>query len=83
MAQFDKNSSEYLDNGHYNINGREFMSIWTYKKSNNIEPNNNNINGAEGQELMANGVEHYSSTPDFGGFSIIYIYPVEELENYY
>jgi len=28
MAHFDKTSSEYKDNGHYEIDGVEYMSIW-------------------------------------------------------
>lgn len=83
MAHFDKNSNEYRGNGHYNVGGNDFMSVWTFKKKHNIEPNNNNANGSEGQELNKLGFNIHSSTPDFGGFSIIYIYPVEELEKYY
>lgn len=83
MGQFDKNSEEYISNGHYRINGVNFMSVWTFKKKQGIEPNNNSANGSEGQELNKLGFNIHSSTPDFGGFSTIYIYPVEELEKYY
>jgi hypothetical protein len=83
MGQFDKNSEEYISNGHYRINGVDFMSVWTFKKKHGIEPNNNSANGSEGQELNKLGFNIHSSTPDFGGFSTIYIYPVEELEKYY
>lgn len=83
MAHFDSNSKERIGNGHYRINGIDFMSVWTFKKKHNIEPNNNNANGSEGQELNKLGFNIHSSTPDFGGFSTIYIYPVEELEKYY
>ena len=29
---FDKNSPEYVSNGHYKIGELEYMSVWTYKK---------------------------------------------------
>lgn len=83
MGQFDKNSKEYISNGHYKIDGVDYMSVWTFKKKQCIEPNNNNANGSEGQQLNKLGFNIHSSTPDFGGFSTIYIYPVEELEKYY
>lgn len=83
MGQFDKNSKEYISNGYYRVNGIDFMSVWAFKKKHGIEPNNKNANGSEGQELNKLGFNIHSSTPDFGGFSTIYIYPVEELEKYY
>jgi hypothetical protein len=83
MAKFNKESKEYVSNGHYKINGTDFMSIWTFKKKHNINPNDNNSNGSEGQELNNLCFNIHSSSPDFGGFSTIYIYPVEELESYY
>ncbi|MBK6833772.1 MAG: hypothetical protein IPG89_05630 [Bacteroidetes bacterium] len=83
MAHFDKNSNEYNGNGHYNVGGKEFMSIWTFKNKHKLTPNNNNVNGAEGQQLFDTKVEFHSCTPDFGGFASVFIYPVTELENYY
>jgi hypothetical protein len=83
MAHFDKNSTKWMSNGHYKIDGVDFMSVWKFKMNHNIEPNNNNANGSEGQTLNKLGFNIHSSTPDFGGFSTIYIYPTEELEKYY
>lgn len=31
MAQYSKESSEYISNGHYRINGVDYMSVWTFK----------------------------------------------------
>jgi hypothetical protein len=36
MSKFKKGDSEYISNGHYSIEGTEYMSIWTFKKHNNI-----------------------------------------------
>jgi hypothetical protein len=83
MAQFDKNSDGYLGNGHYNINGKEYMSIWTFKNKYGIEPNNSKVNDADGQELIFGGTEYFESIPDFGNSSLVYIYPLEELEYHY
>lgn len=83
MAHFDKNSNEYIDNGHYNISNKEFMSIWTFKKNNRLTPNDNKINGSEGLELLSKGVANHTTTPDFGNFDKIFIYPVEDLEMYF
>ena len=83
MAHYSKDSSEYQSNGHYIIDGTEFMSVWTFKNNHGIQPNDWKSNGTEGQELIAEGVKVHSSTPDFGNFDKIYIYPVNDLEVYY
>lgn len=80
---FDEKSKEYIGNGHYRVGGIDFMSIWTFKKKYGLEPNTTDVNGSEGQDLNRLGFNMHSSTPDFGGFSTIYIYPVEQLKKYY
>lgn len=80
---FDKDSKEYRGNGHYYINNEDWMSLWTYKKKNNIEPNTNSVNGDEGKALIANGVSIHSSKPDFGNFDKIYLYRIEDLKKNY
>ena len=84
MTDFSKDSNEYQSNGHYRINGRDFMSIWTFKnKHSGTTENSTPINGNEGKELAQKATEVYSTTPDFGGFNEILIFPVPELKEYY
>ena len=83
MAHYDKNSPEYLGNGHYKIDGNEFMSIWAFKKKHNIQPNNAQANGSEGKELTSKSPEVHSSSPDMGTFAKVYLYKVADLEEYY
>jgi len=84
MADFSKDSPEYGGNGHYRINGIDFMSVWTFKrKHSGTSENTTPINGAEGKELAKKCSQIYSSTPDFGGYEEILIFPVSELKNHY
>ena len=83
MAHFDNTSNEYLSNGNYNLDGREFMSIYSFKKKHNLNPNNHSSNGTEGQELISNKVECHTCKPDFGNFDKVFIYPINELEKFY
>ena len=83
MAHFDKTSSEYKDNGQYEIDGVEYMSIWAFKKRHNISPNDKDSNGSEGRELTSKCKDIHSSSPDFGGFNKIFLYKVSDLEDYY
>ncbi len=83
MKQFSKEDLEYRGNGHYEIEGVEYMSIWTFKKQNFLGNNSNGANGSEGIQLTANGVANQRTKPDFGGFDNIYVYPVEELRKFY
>ena len=83
MAHFDKTSSEYKDNGHYEIDGVEYMSIWAFKKKHDLEPNKRELNGKEGRELTAKCKNIHTSSPDFGADSKIFLYSLNDLEKYY
>ncbi len=83
MNKFKKGDAEYISNGHYNIDGIHYMSIWTYKNKHGIEPNTNKINGTQGAEMTAKGIETCDSIPDIGNFDSVFIYPVSVLEDYY
>lgn len=83
MGHYSKDSTEYRDNGHYEIDGIEFMSIWTFKRKHNIKPNDSSSNGKEGQELGSKVGDIHTSTPDFGNFDKIFLYSVESLEGFY
>jgi hypothetical protein len=78
---YSKDSPEYLGNGHYKINGVEFMSVWTFKNKHNLPQKSQNPN--EGKELSMQVQNKKASKPDFGLFKQIYIYPVSDLEDYY
>lgn len=81
MEIYSKDSPEYLGNGHYKINGVEFMSVWTFKNKHNLPQKSQNPN--EGKELSMLVQNKKASKPDFGLFKQIYIYPVSDLEEYY
>ena len=84
MTHYSKNDSEYRNNGHYQINDIDFMSIWTFKNKHNIQPNTNASNGEDAQALMAKGGIFHTSSPDFGNqFAKIYIFTVTSLNNYF
>jgi uracil-DNA glycosylase len=83
MKIFKKGDSEYLSNGFYKIEGEEFMSIWSYKKRNDISPNTNSINGDDGIELFNQGIMSFESKPDFGNFDKVLLYPKVDLDRFY
>jgi len=84
VAHFDKESAEYLDNGHYKIDGVEYMSVWAFKKTFDLQPyNDHKLNGSEGMEMTKKYTDMHTSTPDFGGWSKIYLFKVTDLKDHY
>lgn len=83
MKQFSKNDPEYRGNGHYVIDGIEYMSIWTYKNKFSTGINTTKQNGAEAVELSNLNIDIRRSKPDFGNFDTIYMYPVSDLHSFY
>ena len=84
MADFSKDSVEYRNNGHYVIDGKEFMSVQTFKNNHRgTSANTTSINGDDGKLLAQKCSVVYSSKPDFGGFNEILIFPLDELKEYY
>ena len=81
MELLKKDSPGYVKNGHYKIDGQDFMSVWTFKNMHNLPQKSKNPN--EGMELSAKCSMKYKSKPDFGSFDWIYVYPVIDLEDYY
>ena len=91
MKVFSKDSPEYIANGHYNIDGVEFMSVWTFKRAYDLNNKNKerdtsrNLN--EGGELSkACSVKHPSipeRKPAGASYNHVYIYPLEELKDFY
>lgn len=82
MEKLDKHSPEYISNGHYKIDGIDFMSVWTYKNKKGIEPNNTTSNSSAGLYLHAT-CESIPTKPDFGNFDVIYIFKKEDLDKYF
>jgi len=82
VSHFSKESPEYKANGHYVIDGIEFMSIWSFKNRHGIK-SDTVANGREGKELAAKGVEIHTSTADIDYSKPILIYKLSSLEEYY
>ena len=98
MKQFKKGDSEYNKNGYYTIDGIDYMSIGTFKRSYTRIGNGgksisrfaltniNEINRKESIKLSSLGINSYNSEPDlgdFGDFLEIKIFPVEDLKRFY
>lgn len=81
---FNRESKEYIDNGHYRVDDIEFMSIWAFKNNNSLPNNITEINAEEALRLgNIEGVVIHTCVPDFGNFEIINIYPIDELKRFY
>lgn len=76
-----KESAEYIENGHYQIGGEDWMSIWTFKNKRNIGSNNTRTNGEEGRNMTFK-YENIATKPDFGNFDEIKIFKVTDLEEF-
>ena len=85
LPEFSKESPEYVSNGHYRITIKDFMSVWTYRKTHGFSPTENTTskNGEEGRQLAQICSEVHSTEPDFGRFSEILVFPVDELKSFY
>ena len=55
MKQYSQEDSEYISNGHYEINGVEYMSIWTYKNKKHIGDNSTQTNASEARIFASKG----------------------------
>lgn len=81
---FNRESNEYIDNGHYRVDDIEFMSIWTFKNKNFLSNNTTEVNGEDALRLRnIEGIIIHTCEPDFGNFEIINIYPIDELRRFY
>jgi hypothetical protein len=49
MTNYSSESPEYISNGHYKIDGVEFMSVWTFKNAHKMTMKSKNPN--EGKDL--------------------------------
>ncbi|MCJ8288454.1 MAG: hypothetical protein HRT58_00365 [Crocinitomicaceae bacterium] len=78
----NKKSQEYISNGHYRVDGEDYMSIWTYKNKKSIEPNDTKSNGSAGM-VMYDSYASIESKPDFGNFDKIYVFRMEDLDRHF
>ena len=76
-----KDSSEYRSNGHYQVDGEDWMSIWTYKKKNGLDFKDSDQNKSDGLN-MTSKYESIASKPDVGPFDEINIFKVADLTTY-
>jgi hypothetical protein len=82
MRILKKGDPEYIDNGHYKHGGIEYMSIWTYKNNKGLGDNSNSKNGFDARDMNAR-YQAAQCEPDFGDFGTVFIYNLEDLEDYY
>jgi hypothetical protein len=77
------NDKTFLGEGHYRDNeGVEFMSVWTYKKKNFINPNNTEANGQVALQMQGfNRFKGpYSKSPNYREG---WMYDTRELKEFY
>ncbi len=80
---YKKGDPEYISNGHYRIDGEDWMSIWTYKKKVGHSDNSTATNGREAKELLSLGKSTKNSEPDFGNYGTILLYRENDLNSFY
>jgi hypothetical protein len=80
---YKKGDPEYRSNGHYVIEGEDWMSIWTYKNKMGLGNNSTPVNGSEAKELLSMGKQTNNSVPDFGSFGNILLFKETDLNAYY
>ena len=81
---YSKESKEYISNGHYLVDGVEFMSVYNFKlKFDLSQTDRTNRNVNEGGELFKICSVKHQVKPDFGKFDKVWVYPVEELKDFY
>jgi hypothetical protein len=82
MRVFNKQSNERISNGVYKIDGTKYLSVWAFKRQVGLS-GSTSTNAAEGRQISSTGCGTHSSTPDFGGFSEIALYPEHALRAFY
>jgi hypothetical protein len=83
VKQYKQGDPEYISNGHYTIEGADFMSIWAFKKRHELHPNDDDANGDDHFRLRKSDTPFHDSEPDFGNFSSVLLYPVAVLEEFF
>lgn len=81
MIYSKETKAEYLDNGHYIIDNKEYMSLWKYKKENDdyVFSDKN----SETAEILKKRYTHRASKPDEGKWNQVLIFRKEDLLKYY
>lgn len=81
---FKFGDSEYVENGYYKFDNKEYMSIWAFK--NNYMTKSENIteqNYLDANKLYNQKTPYFKSKPDYGYFNEIKIYLVNDLKMFY
>ena len=63
---YNKSDKEYIKNGHYFIEGRDWMTMWTFKNEYKIAGNNPVQNTLDTVKLKAPFTMFYKCMPDMG-----------------
>jgi len=72
-----------IGEGHYrDDNGNEYMSIWTYKNKNHIEPNTNGANYEDARNISCND-KFWGPFHESNQFKNGWMYNVEDLNEFY
>jgi hypothetical protein len=84
LPLYSKKSPEYISNGHYLIDGKEYMSVWTYKNNYvRFVENCTELNVQEGRSLSVECSSSFYAKPDKGPFKKVLIFPVDELYKFF
>lgn len=63
---YKKGDQEYINNGHYTIEGEEWMTLWAFKKKFELAGNNEDQNSIDTSILKQGFTNYYKCIPDFG-----------------
>ncbi|MDX7833847.1 hypothetical protein SJS85_00170 [Aeromonas caviae] len=81
---YDRNSSERIENGLYEIDGELWFSIWTFKNKFGIVPNNNSANLKDAILISsAFNDDHITIIPDIGNFGHVKGFREHNLKDFY
>lgn len=84
IHNFDQNSPEHRGNGHYEIGGIQYMSIWTFLNSNNLRMPDNETTGTLTMRMESKfGLYPYKGIMEIGRMKGEYVqlHRVEDLKN--
>jgi hypothetical protein len=77
----EETPSEYQENGHYLIDGVDYMSLWAYKG--NFEKNIFTDKNSETAGILKKRYLFEISKPDLGKMNQVLIFRLENLEKHY
>lgn len=78
--KYDMYSEEYIGNGHYQVCGVEYMSLWTWRRKRGFPSVSHAENKRIGLKITPNVCAYIRTEPDIGGYDIIKAYEVSFLD---